>query len=80
MDFTPHSLDQRKLAVIETAEKNSHEEWKAQRFLKQSQGNRELQIPHQPFLLQGSSEDKLQQLLGRDKAVSLVFYLAPEFC
>lgn len=60
MDFTPHSLDQPKSAVIETAEKNSHEGWKAQRFLKQSRGYRELQIPHQPFLLHGSNEDKLQ--------------------
>lgn len=74
MDSTPHSLDQPKSAVIETAEKNSYKEWKAQSFLKQSQGNRELQIPHQPLLLQGSSEDKLQQLLIRDKAVSLAFF------
>lgn len=42
--------------MIGAAEKNSHEEWKAQRFLKQSQGSKELQIPHL-LLLQSYNED-----------------------
>lgn len=40
-----------------TAEKNSHKEQEAERFLKQSQGSKELQIPYLLLLLQSYNED-----------------------
>lgn len=61
--------------MIWTAEKNSQQEWKAQRFLKQSQGSKDLQIPCLLLLLQSYKKDQLQQLLGKDTAVSLAFIL-----
>lgn len=55
--------------------KNSHKEWKARRFLKQSHGNKELQIPHL-LLLQQRTSTPVASGQGQDR-VPLAFILGP---